>query len=170
MKGFWMMMVFGFATGCPDGDDDSDAACPLPCGPGYVCLYGDCVPEGSDADGGDADATDDGTTETEDDATEDGTDEGTASCPWVAGTWEITFEGVFRYTFLIGQTDCTLTAERDDMIYGGNISEDGALSLTWEDGPSRYETLTGNLVSPNRMTGNYSRGDGASGTWEADLQ
>jgi hypothetical protein len=167
--------------GCPEGDDDSDAACHPACAVGYVCLYGDCVPEsadadggtdddtdadgGADADGGDADADSD-TTETEDDAS----DESAASCSWVAGTWRITYlpAGV-SYTLYLTQADCHLTGERGDANYNGDINEDDSLSLVYDTGTFR-EDLTGNLADPSHMSGDWSRSSGSNGTWEATLQ
>ncbi len=162
------IVTMAFATGCPDGDDDADADCIPACAPGYVCLYGDCVPESGDADtgaDGDSDADADSDT-TEDDVS----DEGTASCSNVAGEWRITYlpAGV-SYTLYLAQVDCHLTGERGDANYTGDINEDDSLTLDADLGTD-FEGLTGNLVSPDRMTGAWSRSSGSNGTWEATLQ
>ncbi|MFA4917600.1 MAG: hypothetical protein WC560_13145 [Syntrophales bacterium] len=176
MKGYWTMMmvlVLGFVTGCPDDDTCTD-----PCECEGICdggdadadtTDGDVDPEGSDADaddnGGDADADGD-TTETEDDAS----DEGTTSCPSVAGTWEITYlPAGSRYPFYLEQVGCSLTGHMEEDTFTGGINEDGSLALYDRTG-TVDEDLTGNLVSPTRMTGNWSRSTGSSGTWEAVLQ
>ena len=163
-----LVLVLGFATGCPEGDDDSDADCHPACATGYVCSDSHCVPEGSDADADDNGADGDAdTTETEDGTT---TDEGTANCSWVAGTWEFTKLPIgVLYTLSLDQDGCHLTGEIEDATYTGEINEDDSLSLVYDTGTFR-EDLTGNLVGPTRMTGNWSRSTGPSGTWEADLQ
>lgn len=186
MKGFWMIvmvMVLGFvSTGCPEGDDDADAACVPACGPGYTCLYGDCVPEGGDADGGtdnevgadadsDADTTDD-TTETEDDAT----DEGTASCPSVAGNWNLTYvnevvPGESHETLTLEQDGCLVIGTDDYCEWSGIISESGWISVFVDC--SRYDRNVSGTFTPTpiRMSGNWdepSRPD--RGTWRADPQ
>jgi len=163
--------------GCPDGDDDSDAACPLPCATGYVCLYGDCVPESGDADsddtGGDADGDAD-TTETEDDATEDGTDEGTASCPSVTGTWNLTYhnddgaEG--HYTLTLEQDVCIVVGWDDDCDYSGSISASGYLSL-YRDCNMYDRNVTGNFTqTPAHMGGRWDDDRDWHGDWWADPQ
>ncbi len=169
------IVTMAFATGCPDGDDDADADCIPACAPGYVCLYGDCVPEGSDADAddngadGDSDADAD-TAETETDAS----DEGTTSCPSVAGTWEITWLPVGNRNDLpIVQDGCSLTADWDSCIGTGDIYEDASLILDFGPemgcgGGTRH--LTGALTTPTHMAGDWSSGTGGGGTWEATLQ
>jgi len=168
-----MFVMFGFATGCPDGAaDDSDAACWPACASGYVCLDGRCVPVEADADaddnGADGDADPDAdTTETEDDGT---TDEGTTSCSWVAGRWEIIYlPAGSRYTFTLEQTGCSLTGYMEEDTFTGEINESDALSLYDRTG-TVDEDLTGNLITPTHMTGDWSRSSGTSGTWVADLQ
>ena len=94
-----------------------------------------------------------------------------ANCPNVTGNWEITYlPAGSRWTIQIEQDGCSLASNVEgDCIFAGEINESGSLSLSGEC--SLYtQTMTGNLVSPTRMTGDWSRSSGTSGTWEADLQ
>lgn len=178
-----IVVLFGMfvSTGCPEGDDDADAACPLPCATGYVCLYGECVPEGSDADGG-ADADDNGAdgdtdaAEVADDAT---TDE-TASCPGcpvVAGDWNLTRRSdatgaEWTTTLHLYQDDGSdiVTGDDEDCDYtSGNITEGGILTLTG-DCPPQVEIVNADL-SGTHLDGNFRiQETGTTGTWRADRQ
>ena len=165
------IVTMAFATGCPEGDDDADAACIPACAPGYVCLYGDCVPEGSDADADDNGA--DGDSDA-DEAEDDASDENAANCSNIAGTWEITYlPAGIPYTLHLAQDGCSLTGDWDSCIGTGEIYEDSSLVLDF--GPDTgcggaTQHLTGNLTTLTRMTGNWSSGTGGGGTWEATLQ
>lgn len=150
------ILALSLATGCPDDEDD-------------------CSVDPSLCDGGDPDSDAGTDADADPDATETGDDADTAevaNCPSVAGNWALTYrngsiEDPFALTLV--QVGCSLTGFDDgEGEYSGTIHEDGSISLQRIYGTTR--TLTGNLVDPSQLVGNWISTGGGSGDWWANRQ
>ena len=165
------MVLFVFAgmivlSGCPDDD-----TCPS----GDECLcYGIC-PDGGDAD---AEGTDDNGADADSDADPDTEDSGAdadGDAGNITGDWYFTYRDEMGrpeyWNVHFDQTGIDIIGwdwDAGGCDYTGSISTEGHVSL-YRDCTVHDTTLTGNLVNPDRMTGNYYSDDG-DGTWTADRE
>lgn len=165
MTKFWTMAMVivaclsaGIQTGCLEGDDDYDGDVDSDAG------------ADSDADS-DADADSD-TTEDDADTAED---TACPACPNVAGDWALTYHSDttgadWNCIYTLQQVGSLVTGynDCDSCEWSGNISESGYLS-TFEDCAGDDSTVTGNLVNPDHLEGEWYSTRGR-GTWYADRQ